>query len=129
MWAWVELKCGWFQIRMQSGEWGPPYDRSPGATYRSMTFRKKTRKDQGYARPRALSFGGPSNSANKPEATPKRPHRAACILHLANLAIRLGRKLDYDPDKEMFVNDDEANRFLNPNGASLASLNLITFLQ
>ena len=44
---------------------------------------------------------------------PEAAHRAACILHLANIAIRLGRKLQYDPEKEQFVGDDEANRFVN----------------
>ena len=40
-------------------------------------------------------------------------HRCACLMHLANIAIRLGRKLHYDPDKEQFIGDDEANRLVN----------------
>jgi myo-inositol 2-dehydrogenase/D-chiro-inositol 1-dehydrogenase len=40
-------------------------------------------------------------------------HRLATTMHLGNLAIRLGRKLQWDPDREQFVNDDEANRFVN----------------
>ena len=31
----------------------------------------------------------------------------------ANLGIRLGRVLEYDPDKEEFVNDAEANRYID----------------
>jgi hypothetical protein len=34
-------------------------------------------------------------------------------MHLANIAIRLGRKLRYDPAKQQFINDEEANRFVN----------------
>ena len=40
-------------------------------------------------------------------------HRIATILHLGNLAIRLGRKLQWDPAQEQFVGDEEANRFVN----------------
>ncbi|MDA0725063.1 MAG: gfo/Idh/MocA family oxidoreductase, partial [Verrucomicrobia bacterium] len=61
-----------------------------------------------------LSFGEAVKQRKKAGGHPEAAHRAACILHLANLSIRLGRKLHYDPDKEVFVNDDEANRFLAP---------------
>ena len=36
-------------------------------------------------------------------------HRALTTCHLANIAIRLGRKLTWDPAKEQIVGDDEAN--------------------
>ena len=32
--------------------------------------------------------------------------------HLANISYRTGRKLTFDPDKEQFVADQEANRYL-----------------
>lgn len=37
-------------------------------------------------------------------------HRSATICHLGNLGYRLKRKLTWNPAKEEFVNDDEANR-------------------
>ncbi len=40
-------------------------------------------------------------------------HRTASMCHLGNIAIRLMRKLQWDPDKERFVNDDEANAMLS----------------
>ena len=40
-------------------------------------------------------------------------HRCATILHLSNIAIRTGRKLKYDPEKEEFIGDAEANRLVN----------------
>ena len=40
-------------------------------------------------------------------------HRAACIMHLANISIRVGRKIKYDPVKEEIVGDEEANRLVN----------------
>ncbi|MFV1968009.1 MAG: hypothetical protein ACC628_21500 [Pirellulaceae bacterium] len=34
------------------------------------------------------------------------------VCHLANIAIKQGRKLKWDPDKEMFPGDPEANGML-----------------
>ncbi|HWB05630.1 MAG TPA: Gfo/Idh/MocA family oxidoreductase [Verrucomicrobiales bacterium] len=36
-------------------------------------------------------------------------HRIATILHMGNIAMKLRRKLKWDPDKEEFVGDPEAN--------------------
>jgi hypothetical protein len=38
--------------------------------------------------------------------------RSDTICHLDDIAIRLGRKLHWDPKAEQFVNDDQANRML-----------------
>jgi predicted dehydrogenase len=40
-------------------------------------------------------------------------HRSATVCHLGNIAIRLGRKVQWDPAKEQFVGDDEANTWLS----------------
>jgi len=34
------------------------------------------------------------------------------LIHLANISYRLGRSLDFDPDKKKFVNDKEADAML-----------------
>ncbi len=39
-------------------------------------------------------------------------HRSVSTCHLVNISIRLGRKLRWDAEKELFVGDDEANRWL-----------------
>ncbi len=39
-------------------------------------------------------------------------HRAATTCHLVNISIRLGRKLTWNPQQELFVGDEEANRYL-----------------
>lgn len=36
-------------------------------------------------------------------------HRSASVCHLGVIAIRLGRKLQWDPEREQFINDAEAN--------------------
>ena len=40
-------------------------------------------------------------------------HRSATVCHLGGIARRLGRKLRWDPKKEIFPGDDEANRLLD----------------
>jgi hypothetical protein len=40
-------------------------------------------------------------------------HRSVSVCHIGNIAMLLGRKLQWDPAKEEFVNDDEANSMLN----------------
>ena len=39
-------------------------------------------------------------------------HRTSTVGHLGHIAIQLGRKLKFDPDKERFIGDDEANKML-----------------
>ncbi len=36
-------------------------------------------------------------------------HRCATVCHMGNIAMRLGRKLEWDPEKEEFTGDAEAN--------------------
>ncbi len=40
-------------------------------------------------------------------------HRVATVCHLANLSIRLGRRLNWDPEKEQFVGDAEATALMS----------------
>jgi myo-inositol 2-dehydrogenase/D-chiro-inositol 1-dehydrogenase len=40
-------------------------------------------------------------------------HRSVTVCHLANISMRLGRKLQWDPAGERFVGDDEANQWLS----------------
>jgi len=40
-------------------------------------------------------------------------HRTITIAHIGHIAIRLGRQLKWDPDKERFIGDDEANKLLS----------------
>ena len=40
-------------------------------------------------------------------------HRAASTCHVANIALRVGRKLTWDMQAERFTSDDEANAMLS----------------
>jgi hypothetical protein len=46
-------------------------------------------------------------------SNPEVAQRAHTIVHCANLAVRLGRKLRWDPASELFIGDDEANNMLS----------------
>jgi predicted dehydrogenase len=51
-------------------------------------------------------------SRRQPVSGPEISHRSHTIAHCANLCLRLGRKLRWNPESERFVNDDDANRML-----------------
>ena len=116
MWAWVELTYSdGFTFVMDSAEWGPSYDKKAS---KQVSLSQLSDEDQQKiaAMPDPaplLSFAEAVKQRKQAGGHPEAAHRAACILHLANIAIRLGRKLQYDPEKEQFVGDDEANRFVN----------------
>ena len=40
-------------------------------------------------------------------------HRVSTVCHLGNIVIKLGRKLKWDPEQEIFPGDDEANAMLS----------------
>jgi myo-inositol 2-dehydrogenase/D-chiro-inositol 1-dehydrogenase len=40
-------------------------------------------------------------------------HRSATLVNLAKIAVRLGRKLRFDPDAQRFIDDGEANRYID----------------
>jgi len=49
----------------------------------------------------------------EPVAPVRIEHRTVSVCHLTNLSIRLGRALTWDPEKEVFVGDEEANGWLS----------------
>lgn len=63
--------------------------------------------------PAMLRFEEALSAREQPGGNARVSHRVASLLHLGNLAIRLGRKLRWDPENELFIGDDEANRFVS----------------
>ena len=51
-------------------------------------------------------------SRKDPIAGAETGHRSATLCHLGNIAMLLGRKLKWDPDKERFINDSAADSML-----------------
>ena len=52
-------------------------------------------------------------SREKPNADVEIGHRSASICHLITITRMLGRRLKWDPEKEIFPGDDEANALLD----------------
>lgn len=52
-------------------------------------------------------------SRQRPLADVETGHRSATLCHLVNIARWTGRKLTWDPAKEEFVSDDDANTYLD----------------
>ena len=52
-------------------------------------------------------------SRSQPIATAEIGHRTGTVCHLTNLGYQLRRPLEWDPSKEQFVDDDEANSLVN----------------
>jgi predicted dehydrogenase len=48
----------------------------------------------------------------KPVADVETGHRSATVCHLGGIAVRLGRKLQWDPVKECFINNAQADKML-----------------
>jgi hypothetical protein len=40
-------------------------------------------------------------------------HRSCTLVNLGKIAVRLGRPLRFDPEKQLFIGDEGANRFID----------------
>lgn len=65
------------------------------------------------ARPHIENWLECIKSRGTPNAPVEAGHRTATICHLANIARELRRPLEWDPQQERFVSDDEANHLLD----------------
>lgn len=65
------------------------------------------------ARPHIENFFDCMASRERPHADVEIGHRSASVCHLVNITRILNRPLQWDPDKERFVNDDEANTYVS----------------
>ncbi|NOY58536.1 MAG: Gfo/Idh/MocA family oxidoreductase [Calditrichaeota bacterium] len=63
--------------------------------------------------PQITDFDEAVRTRQKFALNEKNGHRSCTLVNLAKLAVRLNRKLYYDPDKQMFKNDEEANRYIH----------------
>ena len=116
MWGWVEMKyADGFTLVLESGEWGNPYDRKKAKGVSLADLDEETRKKiQAMPDPEPLvTFAEAVKTRKQAGGNAEAAHRCATLLHLANIAIRTGRKIKYDPVKEVIVGDEYANRLVN----------------
>ena len=115
LWAWVELKyADGLTLVLDGNEWGPRYDRKPPRHVELADLDEPDRK-------KVEAMPDPEPLLTFPEAVKQRKeagghveaaHRAVTIAHLANIAIRLGRPIKYDPVAEQVVGDAAAHRLV-----------------
>ena len=60
-----------------------------------------------------ISFEESVRSRKKFALNESNGHRSSTIVNLGVIAVRLGRTLHIDPDKQQFINDEGANRLIN----------------
>ena len=116
MWGWVELRyADGMTFVMDSTEWGEGYNRKEAREVSLDDLDEESRR-------KVEAMPDPEPWPDFPEAVKTRQmtggsaeagHRSATILHLANISIRVGRKIHYDPVKEEIIGDEEANRLVN----------------
>ena len=117
MWGWVELKyADGFTLVFDSGEWDEPYERSRSRPVALTDLDEPSReKINALPDPEPLrSFAEAVKSRKPAGGNAEAAHRTVTILHLANIAIRVGRTIRFDPVQEIIVGDAEANRLANP---------------
>ncbi len=119
-----------FEMRIWSKN--APYDIDNGAEFygtngkmffskrgRLEIFDERNRKVEGRAEnpPELLGhqedFIDAIKTGRKPNADIEIGHRAVAVVHLGNIACRVGRSLEFDAKTEQIVGDEEANRLLS----------------
>jgi len=117
MWGWVELKyADGMTFVFDSREWGEPYSRKQA---REVLLSDLSEEDQKKIKempdPEPLvSFAEAVKTRKRAGGNADAANRSATLMHLANIAIRTGRKLRYDSVNERIIGDEEANRLVNP---------------
>jgi predicted dehydrogenase len=115
VWAWVELKyADGLTLVLEGNKWGPRYDRHQARQLALSDLDEESRaKVEALPDPPPLrSFVEAVKTRQEAGGHVEAAHRAITIAHLSNIAIRLGRKIKYDPVKEEIVGDDVANRLV-----------------
>ncbi len=113
MWGWVELKyADGFTLVLDSAEWGDAWERkkSRGVSVEDLAPEDRD-KFKALPDPEPLRTFGEAVKTRLPAGgNAEAAHRTVTVIHLANIAIRTGRKLRFDPEKEVIVGDEHANR-------------------
>ncbi|MBN1670776.1 MAG: Gfo/Idh/MocA family oxidoreductase [Kiritimatiellae bacterium] len=116
MWGWVELTyADGLKLVLESREWGTPYDRadSHGLDLDKIAPELLAKVDAMPDPERMRNFDDAIRTRNFDGRDPESAHRCCTLLHLANIAIRTGRTIRYDPVTEQIIGDEEANRLIN----------------
>lgn len=116
-WGWVECRyADGLRLVIESGKWGEKYDRPGKSGIGANDLDEQARQKLAALPdpPPLVTFGEAVRTRKEAGGNAEVSHRATTVLHLANIAIRLGRTIRFDPVKEEIAGDEQANRFVNP---------------
>jgi predicted dehydrogenase len=125
LWGRVEMKyADGCRIILESGDWGEnvtdgqPYVEGPkGKIYKGMKTDPPGLLDAlstlPEPEPMISEFSTSVKTRQKFGLNESNGNRSNMLVHLANAAIRTGRKLTFDPVAQRFVGDEEANRLVD----------------
>jgi hypothetical protein len=117
-WGWVELTyADGLKFLIETGKWGSKYDRPIARTSVGATDLDEEGRRTLAALPNPeplVTFAEAIRTRKQAGGHAEAAHRGTTALHLANIAIRVGRRIRFDPVKEEIIGDDYANRFVNP---------------
>ena len=112
-WGWVELTyADGLRLVLETGKWGKKYDRE-GGKRPSLSSEDEEKLKAMPDPPKLVRFADAIRTRQQAGGNAEVSHRATTLLHLANIALRVGRKIRWDPVKEQITGDEEANRFVN----------------
>ena len=115
-WAWVELTyADGLRLVLETGKWGKKYDRPGG---RKVGIGDLSEDDRGKLDampdpPPLVRFADAIRTGQQAGGNAEASHRVSTAMHLANIALRVGRRIQWDPAKEQIVGDEEASRLVN----------------
>ncbi len=102
------------ELVLESGDWGEPYGKPERPIRRRDLTEAELRKlDAIPDEDPLVGFGEAVKTRVPAGGNAEVAHHTVCVLHLANLAIRTGRTIRFDPEKEVAIGDEEANRLIN----------------
>jgi predicted dehydrogenase len=112
MWGWVKMTyADGVEFVLQSNEWG----KAPEVHSKMISAKDLSAEEQAKLKAlpdpeRLIGFGEAVKTRQQAGGNAEAAHRTVCIMHLANIAVRTGRTLNFDPDTEQIIGDEEANR-------------------
>ena len=128
VWGWVEMTyADGCKIILDSGSWGTPRTKGKpfleGPKGKIVPARQMSVDERGKFKKRLAELPDPPamiNDFNVSVKTRKKfglnevnAARSNLLIHLADVAVRIGRKLRFDPVTRRFIDDDAANKLID----------------
>ncbi len=117
IWGWIKMTyADGSRIVLETGEWGEPSGEKSYDNIKLTPEQEERLKEIPDDKPYTNSWEHAvrtrdDSHCRQPNA--EAAHRGSTALHLANIAIRTGRTVHYDPVKEEIIGDEEQNRFVH----------------